>query len=60
MLERNIRDAYVSPDEVKRARAQFVREFAATMSWDANNLSEQQLEQIQRQPGWKAAGMLKS
>jgi hypothetical protein len=60
MLEKNIRDAYVSPEDVKRARQQFVREYAATMSWDANNLNEQQLEQIQRQAGWRSAGLLKS
>lgn len=60
MTEKVFREEHVNEQDVKRARENFVREFVATMGWDKNQLTESQLEQIQRQPGWRAAGMIKS
>ena len=60
MAEKLFSDAPVSQAEVDAARNRFVREFAQTMGWDPQNLNEQQAEQIRRQSGWRAAGMVRS
>lgn len=60
MAEKLFSDAPVSQAEVDTARNRFVREFAQTMGWDPQNLNEQQAEQIRRQSGWRAAGMVRS
>ncbi len=60
MAERLFNDTPVSQAEIDAARALFVREFASTMGWDPQNLNEQQAEQIRKQAGWRAAGMVRS
>lgn len=50
----------LSEREIQAARQEFVREYASSVGWDAQNLTESQYEKIKRLPGWKAAGMLKS
>lgn len=59
-MEKLFNDIPVSESEIKAERTRFLREYAGNVGWDADNLTESQLDVIKRQAGYKAAGMVRS
>ena len=46
--------------DVNNKREKFVKEYAYSKGWDINNLTNEQLQEIKSQEGYKNPGMLLS
>jgi len=53
-----IKDASLSESELNDLRETFKVQYATTMGWDPNNLTEEQLKEIFSHKSWQAPGLL--
>ena len=55
-----IKDSTLSESELNDLRETFKVQYATTMGWDPNNLTEEQLKEIFSHKSWQAPGLLLS